>query len=108
MPGPRYDTFNAVQGLTIATFNMLLTISLCAQDAADPQQRRIVSNEHRFSVLRPQGWFVLPGKNRPSFYNFRDEAMLPQGELLPGGAEIVMLTNGDQREVRQNVLKIWM
>lgn len=73
------------------------------------QQERIVNQRYHFSVTFPKGWFVFEGGDLPSFYNFPEEKLLPQGNLPKGGASIIFLAqeSGQTRRGEQT-LPAWV
>ncbi len=75
---------------------------------APPDRDRIVNQRYAFSVMRPRGWFVFEGGDLPSFYNFRAEESLPQGELPRGGAEIRMMAKSIAADQPQDSLNVWV
>ena len=52
--------------------------------------KRVINKKYKFSISRPEGWYVFLDAEVPGFYNFPADKMLPQGEFPPGGAAIQM------------------
>jgi len=66
------------------------------RDGADTKTERIVSKKYKFSVVRPDKWYVFLGADTPSFYNYGAEKAPADGSVPPGGANIWMHASASQ------------